>query len=253
MESRIGHTLARHVYADFGSGVGDYEFYTVGSGGYTWRQVANMQPGSSLYNNVVRWAQALRDKGGRPYFAYSHEPTQSSRTGLGGAEDFKDAFRKVVSVMRSHGATNVQYTWQMVGWSFAANPDDRIAAAKWYPGDAAVDVVGPDEYNWYTCGEGRGKWVQLGDLVNPALAFARNHGKKLALPEFASYTDARRDDWLRSAHSYFEANSDTVTAVFYFHRAPTNKANMDCVWGLQTQSEFDAYAAMARDTAFRTR
>ena len=126
MESRIGHALARHVYADFGSGVGDYEFYTVGSG-------TSLAPGCEHAAGQLAlqqrgpWAQALRDKGGRPYFAYSHEPTQSSRTGLGGAEDFKDAFRKVVSVMRSHGATNVQYTWQMVGWSFAANhqPDRR--------------------------------------------------------------------------------------------------------------------------------
>jgi beta-mannanase len=223
---------------------------TVGSGGYTWRQVANMQPGTQLYNNVVRWANTLRDRGGSPLLSYSHEPEQSSRSGLGGAEDFKDAFRKVVSVMRAHGATNVRYTWHMTGWSFRASPSSSSYAAKWYPGDAYVDIVGPDEYNWFTCGEGMGKWLQLGELVQPAIDFAKAHGKKLAIPEFASYIDGRRTDWIQQAHQFLEANRGTVVAAFYFQYHPTNKANSDCVWALQRDSEYNAFETMVRDSAF---
>ena len=113
--------------------------------------------------------------------------------------------------------------------------------------------MGPDEYNWYTCGEGRGsgsRWVTWSTRRWPLLATTARSSHSRSSPATPTHVGTT---WLRSAQSYFEANSDTVMAVFYFHRAPTNKANMDCVWGLQTPSEFDAYAAMARDTAFRTR
>ena len=101
--------------------------------------------------------------------------------------------------MRAHGATNLRYTWQMTGWSFRTSRSDRIAAWRWYPGDRYVKVVGPDEYNWFTCGEGQGNWVSLGKLARPALRFAAVHHKKLAIPEFASYKSGdRRARWVRS-------------------------------------------------------
>jgi hypothetical protein len=250
LSTEISQPLARHLYRDFSQDVPVADMLTAGASGLTWSQVAAMQPGSSIYQDVVRWANVLKTRPGHPLFSFSHEPEQSSRTGLGDADDFKRAFRKVVTVMRDNGATNVRYTWHMTGWSFRADPTSREAAWKWYPGDAYVDVVGPDEYNWYTCGEGLGRWLSLGELVAPALAFARDHGKTLALPEFASYTDSRRATWIQDAHNYLASNRDTIVAAFYFQYHPTNPANQDCVWALNRESEYDAFGAMAQSTAF---
>ncbi|MEP6666051.1 MAG: glycosyl hydrolase [Nocardioidaceae bacterium] len=251
LSSEISHPLAEHRYADFGQEVPDNEMVTASSS-MTWSQVAAMQPGSQLYQDVVRWATVLKNRPGTPLFSYSHEPEQGSRMGLGDAGDFVRAFRKVVTVMRAHGATNVLYTWQMTGWAFKASPNSREAAAHWYPGDAYVDVVGPDEYNWSTCGEGSGEWISLGDLVSPALTFAADHGTRLALPEFASFTDGRRAAWIRSAQDYLESNKGRIVAAFYFNRGPTNPANMDCKWALNQDREYNAFGQMVRDANFKS-
>ncbi len=247
LSDEVNKSLPEHRYADFNGAPPDKAMITASSS-LSWRQVAAMQPGSDIYQDVVRWATVLKERGGTPLFSYSHEPEQDSRRGLGGPADFVQAFRKVVTVMRAHGATNVLYTWQMTGYAFKAPEGSRQHAPDWYPGDAWVDVVGPDEYNWYTCGEGAGRWVSLGELVQPALDFAAEHNKKVALPEFASYTDFKRASWIDEAHQFLESNSDRIIAAFYFNRGPTNPENMDCVWELTKDAEYDAFGRMVHDS-----
>lgn len=245
----IGHTLAQHTYRDFSGQVPPGRMVTAASKS-TWSQVAAMQPGSPIYQDVVRWANTLKTRPGPVLFSYSHEPEIASNLSKGTATNFIQAFRRVVTVMRAQGATNVLYTWQMTGWSFRVDPANRMRADKWYPGDAYVDVVGSDEYNWFTCGEGVGRWMSLADIATPAIAFARAHGKKLAIPEFASSPSGPRTDWINAAHSWLSANKGTVLAAFYFQRPPTNPANQDCTWRLSTSAEYAAFGAMAADANF---
>ncbi len=115
-----------------------------------------------------------------------------------------------------------------------------------------VDNVGADAYNWFTCGNGAGRWNELSTLTDPVLAFARAHGKPASLPEFASHQDARRAQWVSNAHDYLVANGDIISAAFYFNRGPTNPANSDCSWQLETEAEFSQYGEMARNTAHFT-
>jgi len=75
--------------------------------------------------------------------------------------------------------------------STALRRSSSTPTTKWYPGDAYVDNVAADAYNWFTCGHGAGRWNELSTLTDPVLAFARAHGKPASLPEFASHQDAR--------------------------------------------------------------
>ena len=249
----IRHRLAHHYYRDFREDVPRGGRMITVNSSTRWAAVARMRPGTRLYADVARWGRVLSHRHKTTLFAYSHEPEVGSKRHLGNATSFKRAFRKVVQVMRAHGATNLRYTWQMTGWSFRTSRSDRIAAWRWYPGDRYVNVVGPDEYNWFTCGEGQGNWVSLGKLARPALRFAAVHHKKLAIPEFASYKSGdRRARWVRSAHAFIRNHRDRVIAVFYFQQHPTNRANRDCRWKLNRASEFRAYGRMARhDRLFR--
>jgi hypothetical protein len=252
LANRIHHRLAHHTYRDFSQAVPGGRMVTAGST-LTWRRVANMSPGSQIHQDVVRWAHVLGRRAGPTLFAFSHEPEISSKIVKGNAVDFKRAFRKVVTVMRTHGARSVRFTWQMTGWSFRVNPSSRMRAQKWYPGDRWVNVVGPDEYNWFTCGEGVGNWVSLGAMARPALHFAMRHHKLLAIPEFASLRNPRRANWVRSAHEFLARNRNHVMAAFYFQHAPTNPANRDCSWKLNRLTEYRALRTMARhNTVFRS-
>jgi Glycosyl hydrolase family 26 len=246
LSRQTGTPLAVHAYAHVDQPVPVARMITVKADA-TWRQVASMQPGSALYSDVVRWARTIASRPGPVFLAYHHEPEASGSSGYGSAAEFIKAYQRVVSVFRAQGAKNVRFTWQMTDWAFRVSPADARSAARWYPGDAYVDVVGVDAFNWSDCGEGRGRWMSLAALVNPALTFARAHGKQASLPEFGADPDPLRAQWLADAHAYLAANNDVVAAAFYFNRGPTNPANLDCSWTLNRSAEFAAFGDMARD------
>jgi hypothetical protein len=248
-----GVDLADHAYAFFSGGVPQAEMITVSAGGTPWREVANAAPGSALYAQIVTWAQTIKARGGSIMVAYNHEPEGHDRFALGTPEDFIAAYRHVEAIFDAHGATNVTWTWQMTAYAFTVGPGSEQAAARWYPGDAWVDNIGADAYNWYTCGEGTGRYNELQALGDPVLAFARAHGKQASFPEFASHATTTRPQWIANAHQYLIDNRDVLTAAFYFNRPPTIAANADCTWGLTTATEYGALRRIADDTThFRT-
>jgi hypothetical protein len=242
-----GEQLANHTYSTFSSKPPTARMLTVHAGGASWRQVANVAPGSALYNDIVRWAQTIKARGGSVMVAYNHEPEAHDRNRLGTPEDFIAAWRRVVTIFNQQGASNVEWTLQMTAYAFRVKPGDVRHINRWYPGDAWVDNIGADAYNWNVCGEGSGKHNELSTLGDPVLAFARAHGKKASFPEFASHANSTRAQWLRNAHQYLVRNQDVVTAAFYFNRPPTIAANGDCRWSLSTSAEWDAFGDIARD------
>ena len=244
----IGATVSDHAYSRFDKAVPPGRMITVNGG--SWRAVAAASPGTALYGQIVRWADTIKARPGRVLLAYHHEPEAKTDTGLGTSADYIAAYRRVVDIFRARGAQNVLYTWQMTAWSFRAPATDRRYAAKWYPGDRYVDVVGADAYNWYTCGPGTGKWREFSALADPVLAFARARGKQAGFPEFGSIAHSRRAEWLTNAHRYVVANRASIQALFYFHRPSTVASYSDCRWQLTTAAEFKAYGDMARSGYF---
>jgi hypothetical protein len=250
--TQSGEQLANHTYSTFSSKPPTARMLTVHAGSASWRQVANAQPGSTLYNDIVRWAQTIKARGGTVMVAYNHEPEAAAGGYRGTAAEFIAAWRRVVTIFNQQGATNVEWTLQMTAYAFRVNTGDARHISRWYPGDAWVDNVGADAYNWNVCGEGSGKHNELSTLGAPVLAFARAHGKKASFPEFASHANSSRVQWIRNAHQYLLANHDIITAAFYFNRPPTVAANGDCRWSLSTSAEWDAFGDIARDrTHFR--
>jgi hypothetical protein len=244
-----GVPLANHAYAFFTSRVPQAAMITVSAGETKWRDVAAAAPGSALYNQIVAWAQTIKARGGSVMVAYNHEPEAHDRLRLGSASDFIAAYQRVGTIFDQQGATNVVWTWQMTAYAFRVDPSSEQHAAKWYPGDAFVDNVGADAYNWISCGAtGTGKYNELQFLGDPVIAFARAHGKKASFPEFASHANANRTQWLTNAHEYLVRNRDVLTAAFYFNRPPTIQSNADCQWGLTSASEYGVLRQMAQDT-----
>jgi hypothetical protein len=244
--AQSGEQLANHAYSQFSSKPPTARMITVHAGSASWRQVANATPGSALHNDIVRWAQTIKSRG-HVMVAYNHEPEAAAGGYRGTPAEFIAAWRKVVTIFDQQGATNVEWTLQMTAYAFRVKPGDARHIDRWYPGDAWVDNVGADAYNWNVCGEGSGRHNELSTLGDPVLAFARAHGKKASFPEFASHANKNRVQWLRNAHDYLVRNQGSITAAFYFNRPPTIAANGDCRWSLSTSAEWDAFGDIARD------
>ena len=249
LSGSIGARLSDHAYAHFHGKVPVGRMITVKSS-ENWRTVAAAGPGSRTYNDIVRWAQTIKARGGKVMVAYHHEPEAAGNYNRGTPAEFINAFRRVVTIFRAQGVKNVIYTWQMTAWSFRTKASDTRYAAKWYPGDAYVDSVGADAYNWYTCGHGSGRNTSFATLADPVLAFARAHKKPVSFPEFAMHASPARAKWIIEAHRYFIAHRDTVHAAFYFQRGPTVAANSDCKWALYTIADYRAYGDIARHRTY---
>jgi hypothetical protein len=250
--NRTGSDLAKHAYGFFeNKSVPVAQMITVRFKDQQWRTTANLKSSSADYQDIVRWADALKSRG-EVLVAFHGEPENSNNTKYGSAADFVAAYRKVVDIFKAEGATNVSFTWQMTAYAFSLTGNEYNAAASWYPGNAYVDVVGADPYNWYTCGHGKGKWNSLQTLASGAVSFAKSHGKQVALPEFASTRDSRRPAWIRDAGAYLAANDDVFVAAYYFNRAPTNSYNADCDWGLTTDADYSALKSVADGASFKS-
>jgi hypothetical protein len=219
----------------------------------TWRAIADAQPGSTLHNDVVRWASRLKAIPRRVYFIFHHEPEASVNLSNGTASDFIAAWRKVITVLREQGVTNAEYVWTMTDYSFWVQ--DRRRASLWYPGDAYVDHLGADAYNWYRCRQGvNTPWWSLQQIIEPFRQFGQAHPTKgLMLPEWASTEDpaqpGRKGQWYADARALFKQPGwEQFNAVLHYHY-PSNIGS--CNWFVNSsQSALDGFRAMANDVYY---
>jgi hypothetical protein len=117
-----------------------------------WRDIANAQPGSALYNQIVGWAAKIKAFGAPMGFIFNHEPEAAASDSMGTAQEFISAWQKVITVFREQGVTNAKYVWTMTDYAFWRTDGGR--ADLWYPGDAYVDAIASDSYNWFNCRPG---------------------------------------------------------------------------------------------------
>lgn len=247
---KTGEKFATRHYRRFHERVPQGHFLTVRFD-TAWRNTASLKAGSDAHQDVVRWARTLAGRDHKTFVAFHHEPESSQSSHFGNAEEYKAAYRKVVGIMKQHAGGKVVFTWQMTSWAFRTDPDDKRYAAKWYPGDGYVDVVGADAYNWYTCGHGTGRWNSVRTLFAPVIQFARQRGKQAALPELGSHRDPRRARWLLNGARYLAKKDKHVAAVFYWHQGPTYSTGAGCDWALSTDAEWRALKRIAARKVFK--
>ena len=200
-----------------------------------WSDLASARAGDPLYDELVEWLSIVAELPEGTYFTVSHEPETKEGSVNGTASDFKAMWRRVAELLQSMDAEHIAFTWTMTGGAFS---DER--ADRWYPGDDVVDVVGTDSYNWFTCQGGERPWYEFEQLLFQPLAFAREHGKPLAIPEFASAEDpsdpTRRAEWMRNAAAFLarpDVAADIEFAAWFNVTAPGG-TYPDCVWDYDT-------------------
>ena len=269
LEGKIGRRLAAiRVYYNWDSPFPDTDVTWFKNNGYAlllsvkserrnhtfvqWRDIANAQPGSALHNDIVTWANRIKSLGTHVYFTFNHEP-ETSLNSSGQGADFIAAWRKVVTVFRGQGVTNADYLWIMTAYSFKAR--DRRRAVDWYPGEAYIDYMGADAYNWYNCRPGTSNpWNSLEQLLNPMRLFAQGKTiKGLMVPEWASTEDSaqpgRKAQWFADARALFKKPGwEGLKAVLYYNKSSKYP---NCRWFVDSsQASLTAFSAMANDVYY---
>jgi hypothetical protein len=224
---------------------------------YDWADVAAAAPGSQLYNQLVDWARRFRDYDVPFYFTYDHEPEAASNNNMGSQQDYINAWRRVVDVFRAEGVDNATYLWITTAWAYGVGQNTRRYAPRWYPGDAWVDVLGADAYNWHDCADPNNtNWRSLAQVTAGFRQWAaqQHPDKPLTLPEYGTVEDSdfpnRKAQWYADAQALFKqpANEQFV-AVLMFNAL----RSVGCEWGIdsspQTLTAFRTWGADVYYTA----
>ncbi len=245
--AQSGEQLANHTYSTFSSKPPTARMITVHAGSSSWRQVANVQPGSALYNDIVRWAETIKARGGTVMVAYNHEPEAAAGGYSGTAAEFIAAWRRVVTHLQPAGChqrrVDLADDRLRVPRQSRRCPAHRQAGTPVTPGSttsAPTPTTGTSAARAAASRRAR-------TLGAPVLEFARAHGKKASFPEFASHANAAGAVAAQRPPVPDGQNHDIITAAFYFNRPPTVAANGDCRWSLSTSAEWDAFGDIARD------
>lgn len=168
-------------------------------------------------NYIERFARAAAAWGGPCIIRFGHEMNlvryhwggDVMHYGPASPARYRLMFRHVVTLIRRAGASNVRFAFCP---NIDSDPDPKqIPEAAWntagayYPGDAYVDVVGMDGYNWGTTQttEHQGwtsQWRSFESLFSPLLTELRSIAPAKPLYVFETATAAQGGDkaqWIR--------------------------------------------------------
>lgn len=157
---------------------------------------------------------------------------------------FVQAWRHIHHIFDQVGVTNVAWVW-------APNADSKpggIDSSSWnnwrnyYPGDAYVDWVGIDGYNW-----GGDYWQSFGDMFEPVY---RDYAarKPIMLAETSSVEDGgSKAEWIGDAASWMKTHN-AVKALVWFD---TNTSSTGIDWRVDSSAaSLAAFQRLANDPYF---
>lgn len=225
--------------------------------GYVW-VVAGVSTTITSANQAVKWkditdgkldsiidAQANRIKAISPatvYLNFTNEPDNTVTTyltpGINGTEaEFVAAWRYIHGRFDALGVTNVEWTMIFSGTNTLSK---NLVAKAMYPGDAYVDWIGFNAYNW---GAARGDaWKTFDQTVRPWYEWAianLSSNKPMMLGETGTHTDAiLKPAWFDQMGTALATNAfPALKAINYYNHnraatTPGDTASGD--WAVDT-------------------
>lgn len=180
-------------------------------GATTWDSIAD--------GKQDRWirarANAFRRFKAPVYLTFNHEP-ENDTSRFGTPRAFASAFRHIVRVFRQQHVRNVAFVWTMMSWTF--DPSNRGTLMDYYPGDAFVDLIGSDGFNWHGVRAGD-PWRSFADIFRATNAFAHQRHKPWIAAEYAAVEDpavsGRKARWIRGVLPSVK-RWKSLKAILYF-------------------------------------
>ncbi len=218
----------------------------------TWGAYDTLTIQSGSVDTWIRsQADRLRDLGAPVFLRFYHEMDGDYRqTIVHSPQDFIAAWRHVHDLFQQEGATNVVWVWCPTAWKFIQKdpwPPD------YYPGDAYVDWIAADGYNWYPARPGS-QWRSFQYLFQPFYDWAGTMGKPIMIAENGVQEDPndpnRKAQWIADSQTTLMTAFPLVQAVLYFDTTIT-KGGITYPWILKsTPQAFNAWRSMALNPYF---
>lgn len=143
------------------------------------------------------------------------------------SENLIEAYRRIVSIFREEGAGNAKWVW-----TTNATNSGAATFAGHYPGDAWVDMVSIDGYNWGTA-QSWSRWQSFAQVFGPAYAALGGIDKPLFIPEFSSSEHGGdKAAWIKDMFAAIPTQFPRVFALMWFNQTKSAEAD----WGLGTSA-----------------
>ncbi len=203
------------------------------------------------HDDYIRsWAQGAKALGVPIIIRFAHE--QSTQPGAqlwypwqGDPDNYKAAFRHVVSIFRQEGADNVQFLWSAMWLNEWAN--------QYYPGDDVVDYVGTTILNHGTAPTvDWAQWKSFDELFTVPYQAAQQWGKPIILTELASAEQGGdKATWLHDCFSSLKMEYPLVTGVLMLEVA-SDREWPDINWSVASSpASLQAFRQVINDTYFK--
>ncbi|MFJ3495924.1 glycosyl hydrolase [Streptomyces sp. NPDC086091] len=182
----------------------------------TWRQIADGDLDASVIDVQAR---RVKEFGQKVFLSFDLE--MDTRTPASGTpEEYVRAYRHIHDRFRELGVTNVVWTWITTGYLEHADLMKRM-----YPGDAYVDWIAYNQYNYYRCHQA--EWLSFAETQRATHAWIRAHisdDKPLMLSEFGSADDPSRPDrqaeWYAGVPAVLKSLTGVKAALQWNYRDP---------------------------------
>jgi hypothetical protein len=187
-----------------------------------------------------RLAAQVRALGKPVFLRYAWEMDGTSNAGwVHSGRDYVAAWRHVHNLF---DGLPVTWVWSPNASAFA-DPSRNIA--QYWPGDAYVDWIAADGYNWYGC-RGRRDWREFGDIFRAFYQWGSARRKPMMVAESGSTEDlshpGRKAAWFDHARTTLKGMPG-IKAVVWFDSA----ADCPTWWLDSTPPTFAAFQRFARD------
>jgi len=160
-------------------------------------------------------------------------------------DEYVLAWRRVHSIFGEEGASNAIWVWCVNSADVPREPWNSFT--RYYPGDAYVDWVGVDGYNWGTTREWS-SWQSFASIFDPLYrGFAGR--KPIMISEVSSAEEGgSKAAWIASAARTLKTRFPAVRAVVWFN------IDKEADWRIDSSaSALRAFRALAADPYFRAR
>jgi hypothetical protein len=213
---------------------------------YRWADIAAGRYDASVIDPVAR---RLKEYGGKVFLDFDHEMDGRMRVNDGTPAEYAQAYRHIRQRFNAIGASNVVFVWTTTGY---LGNEAKIVAS--YPGDAYVDWIAYDPYNFYVCHDT--PWKTFDTTVDTFYDWLMNHGhsdKPFMLGEYGSAPDpqnaGRRADWFRGMVAGMKAHPN-IKAVMYYNSHGSCPASESSSIS-KDPAALDAFGAAGRDPYFK--
>lgn len=205
-----------------------------------WRDIA-----AGHYDRAIADQAARVRKYGKPVLVGFDGEKDRDESGQTPAE-YIAAYKRIVDGFRQAGAANALWVWGVTGYYPFR---DRWKA--YYPGDAYVDWISYDPYNFAIC---RGAtWQDFKETVQPTYEWFQQNGfaaKPLILAEYGTESHqndtSARAEWYRDIPEAMKAMPNLKAIVQW-----NNTDADDCDFSLTGPGVLDSFAEAGRDPYFR--